>query len=125
MCAGTAGPRPENQDIANQGRRGRSIVKIRAIASIRKQKTFASLRAQDPERAMSEAEFDRLLDAIQTAIAPAPQEDFLTIPLNFNAPRAANDNAHECDDQAIDGQANDNKVAWDLIPFPEGWYAVS
>jgi hypothetical protein len=74
---------------------------------------------------MSEAEFDRLLDAIQTAMAPAPQEDFLTIPLNLNAPRAANDNADEGNDRAAEGQANDNKLAWDIIPFPEGWYAVS
>jgi hypothetical protein len=83
--------------------------------------SFASLRARYRERAMSEAEFDQLLDAIQTAIAPAPPEDFAMIPTTFEAMRAANDNAHHRDDS---GQANDNGVVWDLIPFPDGWNAV-
>jgi hypothetical protein len=58
---------------------------------------------------MSEVEFDRLLDAVRTAIAPAPQEDFLAHPSIFNeAPKAA----------------NDNQLAWPLVPFPEGWCAA-
>ena len=59
---------------------------------------------------MNEAEFDRLLDAVRTALAPAPQEDFLTYAQTAHQPPQA---------------ANDNQLAWALIPFPEGWYAAS
>ena len=56
---------------------------------------------------MSEVEFDRLLDAVRTAIAPA-KEDFSAYPPTINQPPKA---------------ANDNEIAWGYIPFPDGWYA--
>ena len=58
---------------------------------------------------MSEVEYNRLLESVRMAIEPAPQEDFLAeLPLFAEPPRAA----------------NDNQMAWPLIPFPEGWHGT-
>ena len=63
---------------------------------------------------MSEAEFDRLLDAVRTAIAPVPEDDFMLarLPILNTPPRA------------VPRAANDNRTVWPLIPFPDGWNAA-
>jgi hypothetical protein len=65
--------------------------------------------APEPESAVSEAEFERLLDAVRAAITPTPQEDFLN-----SLPKPDQD----------EKPANDNGLVWPLLPFPEGWYAA-
>ena len=58
---------------------------------------------------MSEVEFDRLLDAVRTAVSPAFEEDVMLARLPVHAlPKAA----------------NDNHAVWPLIPFPNGWHAA-
>jgi hypothetical protein len=58
------------------------------------------------ERVMSEIEFDRLMDAVRTAIVLVPIEDALARSLvAVEPPKATNDNVGR---------------PWPIIPFPEG-----
>ena len=56
---------------------------------------------------MSEAEFDRMLDAVRTAVAPT-LSFFGQQAISFDPSRAA----------------NDNEDTWPFMPFPDGWSVI-
>jgi hypothetical protein len=89
------------------GLRG-SIDTILAIYSTREQKLFETVPVEPRSTPMIEFEFDRLLEMVAEAVGPDPQESEMRAAWFLkNAPHAA----------------NDNQMAWPMVPFPAGWCA--
>jgi hypothetical protein len=95
-----------NTSVTKSGVIAGSIQFERSVQS--ETKRLLRLCAPNPERAMSEVEYDRLLEAVRMAIEPAPQEDFV---------------GHKPTLEEVPKAANDNQLAWPMVPFPDGWYA--
>jgi hypothetical protein len=65
------------------------------------------------ERAMSEVDFEQMIDAVRNAVMPVPVKDspmagsMAGLPVCAGQPKAANDNFDR---------------VWPIVPFPEGWH---
>lgn len=64
---------------------------------------------------MTDVEFDTLLDAVSSAMGPAPRRSYV------HDTEFADDYASMA--RSLPVAANDNGAAWPLIPFPDGWTA--
>jgi hypothetical protein len=64
--------------------------------------------ASQNEDTMGEADYNRLLDAVGSAMKLAPAQDFLS---------------EDDDFMVVPVPANDNHGRWPHLPFPDGWTA--
>jgi hypothetical protein len=64
---------------------------------------------------MSEVEFKQLVDAVSAAVALRANEAFL---------QDDDFSQDTLDFDDVPSAANDNQIAWPMIPFPAGWYAA-
>jgi len=67
---------------------------------------------------MSEVEFEELLESVRSSMNAAVQDDAAQDEAKAVPPSAAGI-VH----MLFPKPANDNDIAWPLLPFPEGWHA--
>jgi len=67
---------------------------------------------------MSEAEFERILDTVRLAMDFSSQDTAA----QMHSARGYGSKFNSAICHMLPAPANDNGLAWPLLPFPDGWY---